>query len=76
MTDCNTIKTPQAVGAKLMKNASKPENGQKFLYRELMGAFTYAALATRPDIAHVVSSLAQFNCDPNATHWTAAKRVF
>jgi len=35
----------------------------------------YLAVSTRPDIAHAVSYLSQFNEDFDKDHWTAAKRV-
>lgn len=35
----------------------------------------YLAVATRPDIAHTVSLLSQFNEKPTEQHWGAAKRV-
>ena len=35
----------------------------------------YLAVATRPDIAHVVSALSQYNDRHTETHWSAAKRV-
>lgn len=51
------------------------EDNDVFPYRELIGALMYAALGTRPDIAHTVSVLGQFNNNPKRQHWTAAKRV-
>ena len=35
----------------------------------------YLAVATRPDIAHAVSALSQFNTCFGQVHWTAAERV-
>ncbi|KAH8241720.1 hypothetical protein KR032_007137 [Drosophila birchii] len=35
----------------------------------------YLAVCTRPDLAHAVSLLSQFNSNFNQQHWTAAKRV-
>jgi hypothetical protein len=35
----------------------------------------YLAVSTRPDIAHVVSMLSQFNTNFGEQHWRAAKRV-
>ncbi|XP_033228810.1 secreted RxLR effector protein 161-like [Belonocnema kinseyi] len=34
----------------------------------------YLAVATRPDIAFVVSALSQFNTNCNQIHWTVVKR--
>ena len=44
-------------------------------YRELIGGLMYLATTTRPDIAHAVSVLSQFNDYHNEEHWLAAKRV-
>lgn len=48
---------------------------QELPYRELIGALTYLAVATRLDIAFTVSSLSQFNNSYSNIHWTAVKRV-
>ncbi|KMQ88628.1 retrovirus-related pol polyprotein from transposon tnt 1-94 [Lasius niger] len=73
MTDCKPTYTPLAVNSKLSK-------GEKSLdaevpYRELTGALMYLAMGTRPDIAHAVSVLCQFNDCFDKSHWSAAKRV-
>ena len=44
-------------------------------YREVIGALNWVAVGTRPDIAFVVSQLAQFLENPGRAHWEAAKRV-
>ena len=44
-------------------------------YRELVGALTYLASTTRPDIASAASYLGQYNSCFGREHWTAAKRV-
>ena len=36
----------------------------------------YAAIATRPDIAFAVNSLAQYNQRPSTNHWDAVIRIF
>jgi transposase InsO family protein len=45
-------------------------------YREAVGALNWAALATRPDIAFAVSTVARFSANPGMAHWTAVKRIF
>jgi hypothetical protein len=44
-------------------------------YAQLVGSLMYAAVATRPDIAYAVSTLARFMSNPAVVHWEAAKRV-
>lgn len=75
MEDCKPVGTPLAADHKLTKSSSDPSPADAFPYRELIGALTYAALGTRPDISHAVSVLSQFSSNPLQEHWTAAKRV-
>lgn len=73
MSDCNT---PFALSVKLTKNADAGEdNVENQLYQELIGALMYAAMGTRPDIAHAISALSQFNSCHKGEHWAAAKRM-
>jgi hypothetical protein len=44
-------------------------------YRELIGALSWLALGTCPDIAFAISSLAQFSHNPGHIHWETAKCV-
>ncbi|XP_077277091.1 uncharacterized protein LOC143905509 isoform X1 [Temnothorax americanus] len=74
MADCKTSNTPLDSNIKL--TAGDPEYGDDLvLYRELVGSLMYLALGTRPDIAHAVSVLSQFNSCHEKKHWTAAKHV-
>ena len=45
-------------------------------YREAIGALNWAALATRPDIAFAVATVARFAANPGPTHWEAVKWIF
>jgi hypothetical protein len=45
-------------------------------YREAVGALNWAALATRPDIAFAVATVARFAANPGPAHWEAVKRIF
>ncbi|XP_071569781.1 uncharacterized protein [Temnothorax nylanderi] len=74
MIDCKPSRTPLVVGSKLLKEDTT-ENRDNIPYRELTGALMYVATGTRPDIAHAVSVLCQFNDCYNESHWSAAKRV-
>lgn len=44
-------------------------------YQSLIGSLMYLGISTRPDIAHSVSKLAQFNTNPHAEHLAAAKHI-
>lgn len=72
MENCKPVKTPMETGLKLDK--IEGESG-KYDYRNLIGCLMYVAVCTRPDIAHVVSVLSQFNNCYGEIHWKAAKRV-
>lgn len=73
MDDCNPVCTPMDKEATFENN--KGVENQRRPYRELVGSLMYLAVATRPDIAHAVSVLAQFNDCNTEAHWQAAKRV-
>lgn len=76
MDECNPVSTPLDAGSRLVKDEQNVEpEKEKRPYRELVGALMYLATSTRPDIAHSMSVLSQFNDCHNATHWKAAKRV-
>ena len=45
-------------------------------YREAVGALNWAALATHPDIAFAVATVARFSANPGMAHWHAVKRIF
>ncbi|KAK2577806.1 hypothetical protein KPH14_012675, partial [Odynerus spinipes] len=73
MTNCNSVATPMDKDNNLIKELNCDSN--KRPYRELVGALMYLAVATRPDISHTVSILAQFNDCHGEAHWAAGKRV-
>lgn len=79
--ECKTTKTPVELGTKLSKydspaNDAEREEMRNVPYRQLIGSLMYIALATRPDILHIASKLAQFNSNPGKIHWMQTKRVF
>jgi len=45
-------------------------------YREAVGSLMYAAMGTRPDIAFVTSTVAQFFENLGQAHWEVVKRIF
>ena len=75
MIACNPTSTPMDGNEKLNKpEASETESGD-YPYQNLIGSLMYLATCTRPDIAHTVSCLSQFNQCHSRIHWNAAKRV-
>ena len=44
-------------------------------YIHCVGSLAYAAISTRPDLAHPVSQLAKFNANPGPAHWKACQHV-
>ena len=45
-------------------------------YREAVGALNWVALATRPDIAFAVTTVARFTANPGPAHWEAMKQIY
>ena len=45
-------------------------------YHKAVGALNWAALATRPDIAFAVATVARFANNPGPAHWEAVKQIF
>ena len=76
MQDCKPTASPMATGVQLLKNGTADEPATSHPYASAVGALMYAALATRPDIAYVVTALCQFMSNPMVSHWNAVKRVF
>jgi hypothetical protein len=70
---CRVADTPEVVGAAHADGNSKPADRQ--LYMEKTGTLMYAAISTRPDIAHAVHYLASHMLAPTEQHMTAADRV-
>jgi transposase InsO family protein len=78
LTAANPLSIPLDPHTNLF-NASVSEDEREVMrtkpYARLIGSLMYAAVATRPDIAYAVSTLARFMSDPAMVHWEAAKRV-
>jgi transposase InsO family protein len=74
-----TTSTPMNAGAKLVKTglAGAPESKavDARAYQACVGSIMYAMLGTRPDIAHTVSRLSQYNSDPRLEHWNALMQL-
>ncbi|CAD6997394.1 unnamed protein product [Ceratitis capitata] len=75
MDDCKPAATPWAPGTVLRKCDRQCDNLETKAYQSLLGGLMYLAVISRPDIAHVVSKLSQFNSHPHKEHLNAAKYV-
>jgi transposase InsO family protein len=75
MSDCKQTTTPCDLSATLTKLRIDEEVCRHVQYQSVVGSLLYAALATRPDLAHAVGVLARHVAAPGERHWTAAKRV-
>lgn len=75
MQDCKPASTPREVGEQLPKRNTQEDPIEQTKYQSLIGSLMYLMLATRPDIANAVNSVAQHASNPGQEHWTAAKRV-
>ena len=76
LQDCKPVSTPMDVNVKLVKDDGYSKPVDPVVYQSMVGSLIYAAIATRPDIAQAVGTLAKFNSSPNEAHLTAVKRVF
>lgn len=76
MEDCKPVVTPAVLGQRLVKPNKNKKPVEKIPYRALTGSLMYLAVCTRPDIAHAVNFLNQFNECYEEAHWLVAKRVF
>src|ERR1035438_7777580 len=76
MQDCKYLSTPLDPGTKLHKNKLELEDAEKARwYKQVIRSLMYVMLATRPDLAYTVSTLSQFNKNPNSEHWNALHHV-
>jgi len=73
LDQCKSADTPEVVGARDEKGESPPADKQRFM--EITGTLMYAAISSRPDIAHAVHYLASNMIAPTARHMQAAERV-
>ncbi|MDR3737610.1 MAG: reverse transcriptase domain-containing protein [Terracidiphilus sp.] len=75
-SQCTTRPTPEVVGAAHQDPSveqQQPTDRQRFM--EITGTLMYAAISTRPDIAHAVFYLASHMAAPTCLHAAAADRV-
>jgi hypothetical protein len=80
LEDAKPASAPIDSNTRLVKTdcpeSAEDKQGMKGIpYREVIGALNWVAVGSRPDVAFVVSQLAQFLNNPGRVHWEAAKRV-
>ena len=80
MSECKPASTPEIVGVTLSKLDSPVTIddivAMKHIPMEnIVGSLLYAALCTRPDIAHAVNIISRFMKTPGKKHWIAAKHI-
>jgi len=76
LAECKVADTPEVVGAAHQEPSDEqrqPADRQRFM--EITGTLMYAAISTRPDIAHAVHYLASNMVAPTRLHMVAAERV-
>jgi hypothetical protein len=75
LQQCRIVSTPEAGGAAHASETDldAPTDSQR--YMEVTGTLMYAAISTRPDIAHAVHYLASHMQQPTQRHMLAAERV-
>ena len=78
LANCNPSQTPAVPHVRLRKPSPEFEATAEAIkqYQSAVGALMYAMLGSRPEIAYAVSKVSQYCTNPDATHWTAAKRFF
>jgi hypothetical protein len=81
MSDCNTTATPEMPNSRLHSGQGPQTEAEriqmsKIPYRAAVGSLLYLASKTRPDIAHAVQQVSQFNANPGKQHWDAVKYIF
>ena len=75
MQNCKPASTPWPSGTILTKCDGKHCELKCNEYQSLIGSLMYLAVISRPDIAHAVSRLSQFNAHPHAEHFQVPKHL-
>jgi hypothetical protein len=71
------LATPESAAQKLAEESIKEQKGySQELYRQQIGTLLYAAIQTRPDIAHAVQLLSRDIVNPTLAHFEAVNFVF
>jgi len=75
MDDANPVTTPLHDKIRLEAEPKGEAEVDARHYQSIVGSLSYAASATRPDIAFAVSALSRYSKKPYTSHLSAAKRV-
>ncbi len=75
MTEAKNVSTPADTNVKLVKDDGVSREVDPATYQSMVGSLLYAAMATRPDIAHAVGVVSKFNSRPTEAHLTSVKRI-
>jgi hypothetical protein len=80
LQEAKAISMPIDPNTKMSKDQCATSEKEKdrmknVLYRQAVGSLMWAAVATRPDIAFIVSLLSQFMENPGEVHWEGIQRV-
>ena len=75
LSQANPANTPADANVKMVKDdrVSKPVHPAH--YQSMVGSLLYAAITTRPDIAHAVGVVLKFNSCPTEAHLTGVKWI-
>ena len=76
MDNCKPVGTPLEMGVKFYNLSDDDLPFNIKLYQQAIGSLTYAATASRPDIAVAVGTLAKYMSNPSEKHWSGIKRIF
>jgi hypothetical protein len=79
--DLKPLSTPMDTAIRLTADQSPANAAEHAImrdkpYREAVGALNWASMATRPDIAFAVGTVARFAANPGIAHWDAVKRIY
>jgi hypothetical protein len=75
MSECKPMSTPAQARHTEVNQEATDDQELPLTYRAVIGSLLYAALSTRPDLAHAVSALAAHVAAPTAEHWQLCRRV-
>ena len=76
LAECKVASSPEIPGADTCVGDGLDAPADRQRYMEMVGSLMYAAISTRPDIAHAVHYLASAMQAPTVRHMRATERVF